>query len=147
MKYLFSLTLLSCVFFCTACSESSKHDDLKSVVYHSEKGIGRFQEFVVPTAIDQNLAAKGREIYLQKCNACHQLDNTQSIGPGWKGVTGKHSPAWIMNYLTNTDEMLDTDPELRAMIAGGALRMPDQSLSDDDARALLEWMRQNDALN
>lgn len=147
MKRLTGILLFSMVLFSAACSEKSKSNNNNSAVYQPEKGKGRFQEFVTPVSIDNNLVTKGKEIYLQKCTACHKLDHTQTIGPGWKGVSEKHTAAWIMNYLTNTDEMLDADPELRKMIATGSPRMPDQDLSDDDARALLEFMRQNDKEN
>lgn len=113
--------------------------------YNPETGIGKFTTVSVDSILNTGMVEKGRTIYNQRCVACHKLDDTKIVGPGWKGLTRRHSPAWIMNYLTNTDEMIDTDPELKQLIAGGSPRMPDQDLTDDEARAILEFMRQNDA--
>ena len=36
------------------------------------------------------------------------------VGPGWKGVSERRTPQWIMNFITNPDPMIDKDPELQA---------------------------------
>ena len=51
-----------------------------------------------------------------------------------------------MNFITNTDAMIDKDPEAQAQLEICLVRMPNQSLSDDDARHLLEFMRKNDGV-
>jgi len=50
-----------------------------------------------------------------------------------------------MNYLTNTNEMLDTDPELKEMIIKYKTRMINYNLTGDEARSILEFMRKNDS--
>jgi hypothetical protein len=52
-----------------------------------------------------------------------------------------------MNFITNTDEMIDKDPNAQAMLEQCMVRMPNQHLSDDEARNILEFMRQNDGKN
>lgn len=49
-----------------------------------------------------------------------------------------------MNMMTNTTEMLEKDPELKKQIEKYKVQMPELSTSDEDARAILEYMRQND---
>ena len=68
------------------------------------------------------------------------------VGPGWKGVTTRFRPEWIMNFITNTNEMLEKDPAAQKQLEICLVRMPDQSLPDDDARHLLEFMRKNDGV-
>jgi pyruvate-formate lyase-activating enzyme len=68
------------------------------------------------------------------------------VGPGWKAVTSRHSAEWIMNFVTNTDEMLNKDPKAQAQLEICLVRMPNQNLSDEDARALYEFMRKNDGV-
>ena len=68
------------------------------------------------------------------------------MGPGWHGVSQRHKPEWIMNFITNTDEMLNKDPKAQAMLEICLVRMPNQSLPDNDARQLLEFMRKNDGI-
>ena len=52
-----------------------------------------------------------------------------------------------MNFITNPNPMIDKDPEAQAMLELCLVRMPNQNLSDDDARSLLELLRKNDNAN
>src|SRR4051812_1331794 len=54
--------------------------------------------------------ADGKAIYDVKCQACHKLTEEKLVGPGWKGVTKRRSPDWILNFITNVDMMLEKDP-------------------------------------
>ena len=62
------------------------------------------------------MAAKGQTIFDMKCGACHKLTEERLVGPGWKGVTSRHTPEWIMNFATNVDEMLNKDPKAQASL-------------------------------
>ena len=87
---------------------------------------------------------EGKGIYDVKCQACHKLTNERLVGPGWAGVTKKRKPEWIMNMITNVDMMLETDPEAQKMLEECLVRMPNQNLTKDDARKVLEFQRSND---
>ena len=79
-----------------------------------------------------------------KCSACHRTDDQRVVGPGWKDVTKRRTPEWIMNMVTNVDVMLDKDPEAQKLLELCLTRMPNQNVSVGDARDVLEFMRQND---
>jgi cytochrome c551/c552 len=111
--------------------------------YDPQRGEGKFKD-VEAGPFDAALAEKGKSIYNTKCQSCHKLTDEKLVGPGWKGVTKKHSAAWILNFITNPDAMLDKDPELKNQLEICMVRMPNQNLSDDDAKAVYEFMRQND---
>lgn len=108
-----------------------------------ERGTGKFTN-VELGALDPVKAAAGEKEYDVKCASCHKMTDEKLVGPGWKGVTERHKPEWIMNFVTNTDEMLDKDPKAQAMLEICLVRMPNQNVSDDEARNLLEFMRKND---
>ncbi len=112
----------------------------------SDKGIGKFQDVKLDPKLNGEMATKGQTIYDMKCAACHKLTDEKLVGPGWKGVTARHTPEWIMNFATNVDEMLNKDPKAQAMLEVCLVRMPNQNLTDDDARSVLEFMRKNDGV-
>ena len=92
------------------------------------------------------MATDGIGVYDLKCASCHKLTDEKLVGPGWKDVTTRRKAEWIMNFSTNTDEMITKDPAAQAMLEECLVRMPNQSLSDDDARAVYEFMRKNDGV-
>jgi cytochrome c5 len=114
--------------------------------YDPNRGEGKFKDVMLADKLDATLAANGKKAYDIKCSSCHKLSDERLVGPGWKGVTERNQPAWIMNFVTNTDAMIDKDPKVQAQLEICLVRMPNQSVSDDDARALLEFMRENDGV-
>jgi hypothetical protein len=114
--------------------------------YDPNRGLGKHTAVDLGTKLDVAMAAEGGKIQAVKCSACHKLTDEKLVGPGWKGVTERNKPEWIMNFITNPDPMIDKDPKLQAQLELCLLRMPNQSLSDTDARNVLEYMRQNDGV-
>lgn len=110
------------------------------------RGIGKFTKIDVPPQLDAGMATSGNTIYDTKCASCHKLTDERLVGPGWKDVTKRRTPEWIMNFDTNPDEMLSKDPQAMAQLEICLVRMPNQNLSDDDARHVFEFMRKNDGI-
>lgn len=111
---------------------------------HESKGIGSITEVTLTNPLDQTMVKGGKDTYELKCSSCHKLDDKKIVGPGWKGVTTRRKPEWIMNFITNVDEMLNKDPASMAMLEECLVRMPNQNLTEQDARNVVEFMRQND---
>lgn len=114
--------------------------------YDPNRGLGKFTTVDLGAKLDVAMAAEGEKIQSVKCSACHKLTDEKLVGPGWKGVTSRQKPEWIMNFITNPDPMIDKDPKLQALLEICLVRMPNQALSDVDARNLLEFMRKNDGV-
>jgi mono/diheme cytochrome c family protein len=113
--------------------------------YDPKRGEGKFtSENVTVGALDAAMATKGEGIANSKCISCHKLSDEKLVGPGWKGVSERRTPHWIMNFITNPDPMIDKDPEVQAQLELCLVRMPNQNLTDDDARSIVEYMRKND---
>lgn len=108
------------------------------------KGIGQITEVKLSTPLEQERVTRGQAIYEMKCSACHKLTDQRIVGPGWKGVTQRRKPEWIMNMITNVDVMLDQDQEAQKLLELCLTRMPNQNVSVGDSRDILEFMRQND---
>jgi mono/diheme cytochrome c family protein len=108
------------------------------------KGLGQIKSVTLNTPLEQERIGRGKAIYDMKCSACHKLTDQRVVGPGWKDVTKKRKPEWIMNMITNVDMMLDEDPEAQKLLELCLMRMPNQNVSLGDARDILEFMREND---
>ena len=114
--------------------------------YDPKRGEGKFTTVELGATLDQTMAVKGEEVAAVKCTSCHKPTDEKLVGPGWKGVTERRKPEWIMNFITNPDPMIDKDPEVQAQLEICLVRMPNQGLSDDDARHILEYMRKIDGV-
>lgn len=159
MKKLLALTIvIAFVGFIASCGGNNKDTDenaaesaettttessTKNPSYDPNRGEGKFTS-VETGPLDAAKAELGNQVFQVKCSSCHKLTDERLVGPGWTGVTTRRKPEWIMNFITNTDVMIDKDPEVQAQLELCLVRMPNQNLSDDDARNLLEFMRKND---
>ena len=114
--------------------------------YDPKRGEGKYDTVELGATLDQAMAAKGKEVSGVKCTSCHKMTDEKLVGPGWKGISERRKPEWIMNFITNPDPMIDKDPELQAQLEICLVRMPNQGVSDDEAREILEYMRQNDGV-
>lgn len=129
----------------TTSTEQPKSMIEKPTSYDPKRGEGKFTaENVTIGALDAAMVTKGEGITGTKCASCHKLTDEKLVGPGWKGVTERRTPHWIMNFITNPDPMIDKDPAVQAQLELCLVRMPNQSLNDDDARNIVEFMRKND---
>jgi len=124
----------------TPAAVESVDPDSKS----DSKGVGRFTSVPVGP-IDNAMAAKGKEVFTSKCMACHRATDEKIVGPGLKGVTKLRTPEWIMNMITNPEEMTKKDPWAKALFEKHLVQMTFQNVSDDEARQILEFLRKNDA--
>ncbi|HET9057737.1 MAG TPA: cytochrome c [Chitinophagaceae bacterium] len=112
--------------------------------YDERKGVGKFTQVDINPSIDITMVTAGNKIYDVKCASCHKLSSEKLVGPGWKGVTERREPVWVMNFITNTEEMLTKDPALQSQLEICMVKMPNQNLTDTDARNVYEFMRKND---
>jgi len=106
----------------------------------SNKGIGPISSLTLGE-IDQALVAEGETIFKAKCTACHKISK-KFVGPALKGITQRRSPEWIMNMTLNPEEMIANDPIAKQLLieANGA-PMANQNITEEEARALLEYFR------
>ena len=103
-------------------------------------------EVTITTPLNQAWVTAGKSTYDVKCQSCHKLNDERVVGPGWAGITKRREPHWIMNMITNVDMMLETDPEAQKLLEQCLVRMPNQNISKDQAREVLEFMRSNDGV-
>jgi len=148
LAFLFAATVL--VMACNSGTDKAKESTTESNSSSTAnegsnpKGIGPHQNVQLTHPLDDKMIASGKNVYDVKCASCHKLTDEKLVGPGWKGVTDRRTPEWIMNFVTNTEEMIEKDTAAQKMLEVCMVKMPNQSLSEADARAALEFMRKND---
>lgn len=134
-------TILVLIAFTWAASQGLAQDDPMA-----NKGIGPIKSVEIADEVDEELADQGGKVFEQFCSSCHKMAE-KYVGPALGGVTRKQSPEWIMNMIINPDVMIKEDPVAKALLAEFLTTMPNQNISEDDARAVLEHFRQYDEEN
>lgn len=114
---------------------ASKKIDLKN------KGIGPIKSLKLESEIDQNMVIHGAKLYKNKCTSCHRPDK-KFIGPASAGIMNRRTPEWIMNKMLNPLKMIQEDHLTKELVKEfNYAIMPDQSLEEHEARAVLEYFR------
>lgn len=87
-------------------------------------------------------ADTGKQIFQQKCSACHTVGAGALVGPDLKGVTAQRPRAWLEHWIAAPDQVLaQKDP-----VAVGLLHqfhdvpMPNLGLSAADIAAVLAYL-------
>jgi len=103
------------------------------------KGVGPITSIEL-AEIDDALVETGKEIFKANCTSCHKMKK-RFVGPALDGVIDRRSPEWIMNMILNPEEMVEKDETAKALLMEYSAPMANQSLTEDQARAILEFFR------
>ena len=107
----------------------------------ANKGIGPITSMTLDAEINQDMATQGADVFKKMCTACHRADK-KFIGPAPQNILDRRSPEWVMNMILNPEEMTQKDPLAKALlIEFNGAPMANQNLSEEDARAVLEYFR------
>lgn len=105
------------------------------------KGVGPITSVTFGEEIDMDLARQGEAKFQMICTACHMIGQ-RMIGPDLTGVYERRSPEWVMNMMLNPDGMLKEDPIAKALLKEYSnMVMTNQNLTEEEARALAEYLR------
>ena len=109
-------------------------------VADDSKGVGPVTTLALGAGIDQVLADKGKFVFESKCMACHKFGE-RYVGPDLASVTERRKPEWIMNIVLNPQEMTQQNPAAKELLGEFMTQMPNQNLTQEEARAVLEYFR------
>jgi len=121
-----------------AAGQSS--DDSGLTPFQMKNGIGPVTTEVKVGAIDHDLAEKGKTLFEGKCSACHKIGK-RYVGPDLQHVVSRRTPAYIMNMMMNPGEMIQKHPVAHQLLAQFMTPMTNQNVSEDQARAIVEYFR------
>jgi mono/diheme cytochrome c family protein len=93
---------------------------------------------------DEARAKLGEALFKDKgCSACHAFGK-RVTGPDLAGVTMRRTAVWMENQILHPDLMVKQDPISRGLFAQFALQMPNQGLTADEARSVIEYFKHQD---
>ncbi|PKD42713.1 c-type cytochrome [Rhodohalobacter barkolensis] len=109
--------------------------------FELEHGIGPITARLdISDDIDDDLRVRGQEIFEMKCEMCHNMEG-RMVGPALGDVADRRSPEYIMNMILNPGGMAKNHPEGEKLVQEYMSVMPFQNVSEEDARALVEYLR------
>ena len=115
--------------------KASKKIDLQN------KGVGPIKSITLDAEINQEMVTKGADVFKRMCTACHK-PNKKFIGPSPQNILDRRTPEWVMNMILNPEEMIQKDPLAKELLVEfNGSPMANQNLSEEDARAVLEYFR------
>src|ERR1035437_8655176 len=95
--------------------------------------------FLTTSMFSQN----GKKIFNANCVACHTIGKGHLVGPDLKGVTGKHTEDWLLKWIKSSQSMVKSkDPQALALYnQNNQIVMPDQPLSDEQIKAIIDYIK------
>lgn len=143
-RYLLLLTLALSLGACGGSGDGASSDDASGpgeANAPTAADIGPVQEVNLDARIDEALATRGKELFDTRCKTCHRFGE-RYVGPDLTHTAAQRDPVYIMNMILAPEKMLQQHPTAKALLAEYGTMMTNQNLSEDEARALLEYMRQ-----
>ena len=118
-------------------------DALKN--YATSSSAGGLQPFSAASQISGQ--TRGDNLFQSRCSACHTVGGGDKLGPDLKDVARVRDRAWLTRWLKEPDRMIaEKDPIATALKTRYRnLPMPNLSLNDVDAAALIDYLDREDA--
>lgn len=90
--------------------------------------------------------SRGAYLFRTRCHACHTIGDGDRLGPDLAGVAGARDHAWLSRWIREPDRMIaERDPIAVSLLARYRnLQMPNLSLAENDAEAIIDYMRRRD---
>lgn len=145
-----TLTIVASLLLLQACGSGETESTTETIEteeqglteFELEHGIGPVTERVdISDEIDDELVTKGRNIYEMKCEMCHNMEG-RMVGPALGDVMERRSAEFVMNFILNPGEMTREHPVGQELLQEYMTTMPFQNIKEDEARAIVEFLRE-----
>lgn len=85
-------------------------------------------------------AAQGEKAYLRGgCNGCHVIGQVSS-GPDLTGAVARKGEKWVYEFTLNPESKFN-EPYVKAIIEYFNLRMPNQHMSEQESKDIVEYLK------
>lgn len=131
-----------------AMAEQANEDNLEEfkdrlTPFQIEHGIGPVTERLdISDEIDEEMVARGREIFTAKCEVCHAMQGDK-VGPSLGDVVERRSPEFVINFIMNPGENVLNHPVGLDLLEEHNTEMPYRDVTMEEARAVYEYLRDN----
>jgi len=80
-------------------------------------------------------------VFAKKCSGCHTFGHGDRVGPDLKGVTDRRARPWLLAWIRSSQRMVTArdSTALTLFEKFKRERMPDQTLSEQEIGALLDY--------
>jgi len=97
------------------------------------------------TPASHEAAERGEKLFQTRgCSACHAFGVKKS-GPDLAGVSMRRTALWIENQILHPEVMVKQDPISHELFAKHALQMPNQGLTPEQAKDVVQYLKSMDA--
>jgi nitrite reductase (NO-forming) len=86
-------------------------------------------------------ASRGKLAFESKCLACHSIAGGDKLGPDLHQVTKRRDAAWLVRWMKDPEGMAKADPIGRELLAKYKIPMPNQGVTDAEARDYVAYFR------
>ncbi len=99
-------------------------------------------ETVVAESSSSGDMTHGKQVYMQKCAACHTIGSGRMVGPDLKGVTVNREESWLIRWIMEPNKMLAEGDAIatQQLQEYNNLPMPNLGVSDSEARDILAYI-------
>ena len=107
------------------------------------KQIGLILILIFPLIL--NAKNEGKQIFKQKCAACHSIGEGKRVGPDLKGITKKRNKTWLYKFIQSSKKLIESgDSQAREIFEKfNKMTMPDQDLNREQIDQILNFISQN----
>ena len=102
-----------------------------------------FQLALVNVSYSQ--APDGEQLF-QVCKACHTIGGGKLIGPDLKGVNERHSEEWLIRFIRNSQEVIQSGDPVAVQLweEYNKIPMPPNDMTDEEILAILDYIENYD---
>jgi cytochrome c551/c552 len=92
---------------------------------------------------DSESSRSGIELFIDHCASCHTV-NDKIVGPALKDISKRYDEAWLIKFIRNSQAMIKAGDKKALKVFnenGGSIMTSFESLSDNEIRSILEFIK------
>jgi len=87
-------------------------------------------------------AQNGKIVFEKNCAACHKIGEGRSVGPDLLGISKKREEGWLVKFILSSQTVLKSGDKVAEELYKeyNNLPMPDQAISESDAKDIITYI-------